>query len=279
MAGNYPDVPDRLFPVDLDGTSGFGININQVTPFDATAMANLVKTSGGNNINLTSGATSFYMGYVFPQLRDIAGFCLIHSSGGWGSWVRVETSANTTNGTDGAWTDRGAMGASGHFRTITTLAVAGVKGIRFRWDSQSTDNNGRWASHLHVYGSIPLATSPDRLTLWHPTLDQQLPGAALDFGDVTRSSTADKTFRVKNLSATLTANSIGLSMTAPNDSTPPYATQYTISSGGAFGATATIASLAAGEISAVCTLRLTTLAAAALTTWRQRLVAVATTWS
>lgn len=277
MAGLYSDAPGRLFMTDLDGSAGFGIGISGT--LDATAMTNLIKNGGGNNLNIGTGASTFYVGYIFPELRDIAGFCLIHSSGGWGSWDRVETSANTSNGTDGTWTDRGAMSASGSFRSITALAVTGVKAIRFRWSSSSTENNGRYLAHLHVYGEIPTAQSPDRLRLWHPTLDQELTGPAFDFGDFGRGGTIDRTFRVKNNSSSLTANSIVVARDAPTDTSPTVLSQTTIGLAGSFATTQNIGALAPGALSAVLTLRIASLSNTTLGLWRQRLSATAGSWT
>ncbi len=275
MVGLYPDAPGRKFETDVDGSVGFGISINEATPFSAAAMTNLSKTVSANHVNLTNVNTTFYVGYIFPELRDIAGFCLRHNFGGWGSWNRVETSTNTTNGSDGTWTDRGAMGASGHFRTITALAVAGVKAIRFRWGSTSSDNNGRWLGNLHVFGSILATSNSDRLTLWHPTLDQELSGAGLDFGDVPRLSVPTKQFRVKNLSAAQTAGNIVLSVEAVNDTTPTVVGVKSLSfNGSSYAASQNIGDLAPGVISSLCTLKTAPGSVATLGPWRQRVKVV-----
>lgn len=213
-------------------------------------------------------------------MRDIVGFFLKHNFGQWGSWDRVFTSVDTTNGADGTWTDRGAMGSVSHFRTITALVVSGVKGIRFRWSSSSTDNGGRYVGLLHVYGSIPAASAPDRLTLWHPTLNQELAGSALDFGDVPKLSILTIPFRVKNNSSTLTANTITLSVEAVNDTSPTVVSVETLSfNGSEYASTQNIGTLAAGAISNICTLKLSPGSSATLGPWRQRVKALASSWS
>lgn len=282
MGGLYPDAPGKLFMIDRDGSAGFGINTTQTTPFDSTAMTNLMKTAGGNNVAMGGGANSYYIGYIFPELRDIAGFCLISGWHAWGNWVRVETSSNTTSGVDGTWTDRGAMGEAAHFRSITALVVTGVKGIRFRYDHVSTAGGTRYLGNLHIYGSIPATSTPDRLRLWHPTLDQVLTGAYFDLGDVPRGNVVNKTFRVKNNSATLTANNVLITIDAPTDTTPTVVSQLAWAVPAApsvFDNTPNIGNIAPEAISGILTLRLTAAANASLSTWRQRIRAAATTWS
>lgn len=285
MAGLYPDAPGRLFQYDTDGSQAFYINNSGVLVLLTTAEAQtLLNEATDVYVNL-GVSTSTYLGVIFPELRDLAGYFVYTSNNGNSTITPQEmaTSANTTNGIDGTWTTvlnpwtRDTSITASAWRTVRTQVAAGIKAVRFR-GTTTVSTTGGWGA-MHLYGSIPAASTPDRLTLWHPTLDQELSGAGLDFGDVMRSTTYDKTFRIKNRSATLTANSILLSMAALTDTSPTYLSQYTISVGGAYAATGTIASVAPGAISAVCTLRLTTTASAGLSTWRQRLSAVATTWS
>ncbi len=300
MAGNFPDALGVKFAYDVDGSVGFVVNsVGVITLATASQLIN------GNDETLAASASEWpgvagvcKMGVIFPQLRDLAGYMMgiwnVSGTGAGGtprddvgtSTFAIETSADTTNGNDGVWTNRGtptrpaaytSVMRTTHRTGVTTLAVSGIKAVRFAMNYQFGPIP-EW-SMVHFYGTIPAASTPDRLTLWHPTLDQELGAAGLDFGDVLRSTTTDKTFRVKNRSATLTANVITLAMAAPTDTTPTYLSQYTISTGGAFASTGTIATLAPGAISAVCTLRLITTASAGLSTWRQRLSATATTWS
>lgn len=298
MAGNYPDAPGTKFAYDADGSVGF--YMQPTTPV-ALSGANLLALNGESNasavVQYSPATGTQYMGIIFPQLRTVTGYWVNAwtDQGGGVSNLGFQYSANTTNGADGTWTSAESFqigtngGATTYARdtpvapgitwrtTVRTLGspITGCKAIRLGLSSASNKFQG-W-NGLHLYGTITAAT--DRLTLWHPTLDQELSGAGLDFGDIIRSTTTDKTFRVKNTSATLTANSILLAMSALTDTTPTYVGQYTISQGGAYAATQTITSLAAGAISAVCTLRLIATSSAGLSVWRQRLTATASTWS
>lgn len=291
MAGSYPDAPARKVPYDVDGSVGFRTVSSKAGVITLATAAQLQTLNNENNDAWAAGATNGTnsVGIIFPYLIDIAGIRAgFPATSGWNNeW---ETSVDTTNGVDGTWVSRSTSTTFGvyaspgfqdqpHFRTVTTsgggLPWTGVKAVRI---THQYGGDNSWYG-CHLYGAIPLAVSPNRLTLWHPTLDQELGGAALDFGDVVRSTTTDKTFRVKNLSTTLTANSVLLSMSALTEPSPTYVSQYTLGVSGSFAATQTIASLAPAAISAVYTLRLTTSASAALSTYRQRLTAAAATWS
>lgn len=288
MAGSYPDAPGMKFAYDADGsagsyeiTSGAGsgtfrsLTAGEMTTLNSEAgTAVSLPTANGDN-------TTARVAIVFPQLRDITGINsgIFFGGNSTGQSRVLETSADTTNGRDGAWTTRTTPTLSTNFRSgVQTYSLTGVKAVRWTMTMGQSFPSANWAQ-CHIYGSIPVATTPDRLTLWHPTLDQELGGAALDFGDVQRGSVSNKTFRVKNLSATLTANSIVVSVSALTEGSPAVAGQYTFGIAGSFAGTQTIASLAPGVISAVVTARLTMVAGAALSLYRQRISAVAATWS
>lgn len=281
MAGFYPDVPAPRMPYDRDGTIGFRITSGGV--ISQMSSADLININ-----NETSDATTLTNGYdgiIFPQLRDIAGWLLI---GGNTSNVigTLQTSANTTNGQDGTWTTRVTSPSSptamlpNYRSVIQLLSVTGVKAVR--WSQAS---NGCTYQAIHFYGTIAASQTPDRLRIWHPTLDEPLDentsadGAYLDWGDVPRNGTQDRTLRIKNNSGTLTANSINITSQALTDASPSVPPQFTFSNGGAFGTTLAIGNLSPGQISGVITVRRTTLSNAALGLWAFRSVAEATSWS
>ncbi len=282
MAGLYVDVPGRQFPIDRDGSIVFGHNSSTPTVLTLGQVQELMN----ENESVYALSTNFtYHGVLFPQLRTVTGF-YVHSAG---TAFNAQTSTDTTNGLDGVWTTRAssltASGSSGTppyrvsfhgtggLATTPVLPYTGVKAIRFEIPGQ------RWFLTMNIYGSIPVGTTPDRLTLWHPTLDQELGAAGLDYGETTRTFTYDKTFRVKNLSATLTANTIVVSTAALYDTSPTVLSQMTLSQGGSFASTQTITSLAPGAISAVCTLRFIVSSTATVAPWRQRVLALAGTWT
>lgn len=279
MAGLYPDAPGMKFQYHVDGSSGFDAG---GTTFTSGLLSSLNDETQTNDLYWGNGGVS-YVGIVFPQLRDLAGIFYVVPDQSFASAFAISTSPDTTNGIDGTWTVRStatpATGVSQYRTGITTLAVTGIKAIRAGISATISTNGNRYMTGLHLYGSIPASSTPDRLTLWHPTLNQELGGAALDFSDTARTYTFDKTFRVKNLSSSLTANSILLTTTALTDTSPTVVSQLTLSQGSGFASTQTITSLAPGAISAVCTVRFTVLSTATVGLWRQRVAANAGSWT
>lgn len=282
MAGNYPDPPGPKLALDKDGTVGVALN--------AAATA-LIRTFSAAEMGLmlddqTTGPTANFSvaAFIFPSPRTIT-----HA---YTAWVNAnpqnpfcQTSVDTTNGMDGTWlagtgiTNQGTAGfdkVAARSPNALSANGVGIKGIRFR---DQFANRALAAVHLWGYPSSP----GDRLEWWHPTLDQPLRDtpALYDWGDRPVSSSATKQFRVKNTSATLTANSITID---PQDQVP--APSPTLESqvqvryaGGAYGATATIASLAPGAISDLVEVKQDLLSTAAFGVWNQRVSAVAASWS
>lgn len=218
--------------------------------------------------------------FLFPEARTLSNYYFeIDGNGNNGS---LESSNDTTDGVDGTWTLVAAT-FTGHpgpsvpsYRTlITTQTITNVMAIRF---NRNGSGGGSQVRNIHLYGS-PVSNT-DRLAMWHPSTNTALSGAALDWGDVIQTSTGDLTFRIKNLSATLTANNVVISMEALTDSTPvPQPGQHTFSIGAGYAGSQTITSIAPGAISAVVTMRRLTDEAASLSLWAQRVTAVATTWT
>lgn len=273
MSGLFPDAPGRLFAYDADGSAGF----KDAGALTAANLTTLNSEAGG--LNYGGGDGSLHrLGFIFPELRDIVGIHCGITFAGNGGGVSMETSADSTTGADGTWTLRTAPVRSTNFRTgVQTYSLTGVKAIRWNATLGSSFPSVTF-SKLHVYGE--LAASSSRLALWHPTLDQPLGGAGLDMGDVPRSATATKNYRLKNLSATLTANTIVTSAVALTDASPTVVGVMTFDyAGGGYAATHTLSSLAPGIISGVYTLRMQPTASAALGTWRQRVKTSTTSWT
>lgn len=288
MAGNYPDAPSWRMAIDRDGTQIVHVQENNTMYSGSTTELRNLNDEGDG------GTLSDYNGYtvlIFPELRDIDGLFIMWAQNQFGPSLGggVSVSVNTTNGFDGTWTSLGVtpINASNNptkpaYRTqISSTTVLAVRAVRIKWNSSSY--GGSYYSSLysfHVYGEPAPGQNPNRLELWHPTLDQKLPPAYLDWGDVPRSSSADKTFRVKNLSSQQTANSVRIAMEILTDSSSPsVVAQHTISyGGGAFLPQVNIGSLAPGAISGVTTLRRVTPSNAVLSLWSFRVFAESTDW-
>jgi hypothetical protein len=240
-----------------------------------------------NEVRVHNEISPGYTTLIFPELRDIIGYYVRFEGQVGTNSLGIWTSLNTTNGADGTWTNQGnwvnGSATVASMRTaIQAVNFLGIKAIAF-----GGQPSGGWWEHsvLHVYGTIATGQTPDRLRFWHPTLDEALDdntsadGAWLDFGDATRSTTADKTFRIKNNSSTLTANGINLTTAALTDASPTLPAQFTYSDGGAFSTSLGVGNLAPNTLSAVITIRRTTPSNAALSLWTARVTADPTSWS
>lgn len=291
MAGNYPDVPGHRFVMDRDGTQIYRISptnvISQLTPTQVQGVQDESDSTITPNVGGPTGRVVVY----FPEQRSISGIFARGSSAVPSTPLYpmpLEYSENTTNGLDGTWTSTSAIGGPGsvgapgvtipdYRALITPLALSNVRALRISSAQLSYDWHLRT---LHIYGSIPTAGSPNRLAIWNPALDEPIGGAYFDWGDSPRSSSADRTFRVKNLSGSLTANNITVSFDALTDGAPAVAGMHLVSDDGTtFAATELIASLAPGAISSVLTLRRVLPSNAPLGLWAPRIHAVADTWS
>lgn len=281
MAGNYPDVPAPRMAFDRDGSVGARISSsNTVTLLTQAELQQINNETNGEISNSDVGAR---YAIIFPQLRDMSGY-FIYS--GLASFFKdISTSADTTNGLDGTWTihsanpTASATSAPGYRSNIQAVSWAGIKAFRFR----TVDTGWNWG--LHLYGAVAAGQTPDRLRMWHPTLDEPLDdatsadGAYFDWGDVQQNTTSDKTFRIKNNSSTLSANSIVISQETLTDTTPTVNSQFTFSDGGAFLASLDIGNLAPGALSPVITKRFTRPANATLSLWTSRTIANPGSWS
>lgn len=283
MAGTYTDVPAARIPYDRDGSVGITIdNSNQTTVLTSGQLLAINDESNTNPLSLPAYGS---LVIVFSQPTDVKGVFFAFS-GAMAVNLTTYTSTNTTNGIDGTWvvfrssTSNSAVSPAYRSNIFSVgSAVNGVKAIKFV-SSYSTTSS---CHCVHVYGKVS-DYSGDRLVFWHPTLDQPLDitPAYFDYGDVPQNSAAiERDFRLKNISTTLSANTITVSCEAPTDSSPTsYVSQTTFRyDGGVYGATASLATLAPGQISSVFTAKLTVTSTATLSVWTQRYIAQAANWS
>jgi hypothetical protein len=284
MAGNYPDPSTWRMALDRDGsTFTVGLNAGPISTISATDIQN------ANDETQATAAAAYgtqvdFFAVVFPEKRDIDGFFFnaLVGGGGSGATVDVQTSTNTTNGQDGTWT---AFVSAYNYKAVAPVwrssVVAGtalaVKGIR--WVGFSAGNTFAIRA-LHLYGEIAPGENPDRLVFWSATADEKMPPATLDWGDVPRSSSADRIVRVKNISGTHTANNVRVSFDILTDGTPSVPAQHLVSyGGGAFLAQVNLGSLGPGAISGPITLRRVTPSNAVLGLFAPRASAVADSWT
>lgn len=280
MAGNFPDMPSRKIPYDVDG-SFVGIRYptgtspqEQWLEWDGTWLKDL------NDIDETqitwepygfggNAATELAHGYfvenvwIFPETRDLYGWWFtlkalnVYAEG---NRFIVASSQDTTNGYDGTWTEladfyAAALGGKydfgsgwnpriGQFRGgLVTCNQPGTRGFRITSGQESAFISPSDFRAVHLWGSISSGETPDRLLF----IDQDT-GLAYtkpqDWGDTPRGLTVDHDIKIKNNSATYDASTFTLSFSAEYLDSD---TWHTIKeTGGSFSTTLNITSILAG---------------------------------
>lgn len=292
----YPDLPSWRMAPDVDGT--VGVLVDTVGVGTQMTLPQMVAMTGESGTRITIEYRPGRIAYVFPQLRDVAGVYVAAGAILGGYPLYLETSVDTTNGIDGTWTARGTMLNPDYTEGNTSVgpvirpnyrqqvypvSAPACSGVRLSWvDWGPSHDYLQYLSAFHVYGGIVAGQTPDRLALWDLTTDAQIAYTLLNWGEAPRGTTATKQFRVKNLSSTLTAHSIGLDMDVLSDSpTDSVLDQFTLSTDGtAWSSTITgLADLAPGAISAPLSIRRVITADMDLSVWAFRLHAAASSWS
>ena len=238
MAGSYPDAPSRKIAYDDDGTVCISYNKYEDSTTDdpkfpgeevsAAQLANWNKNHnvadwGTNDFIVGSPATldrHFIAAFIFPELREIDGVFMAESdkyTAAYADGGTVATSGNTTNGIDGTWADQ----ASGVWFTpdtsvyqnyrssseIQSLAVSNVKSLRLHaYETTTAKDVQIWG--ISIYGEISSGETPNRLLFLDPDDSDNEFGKPLDFGDKGRGTENADTFKLKNNSGSLTANTI-----------------------------------------------------------------------
>lgn len=273
MAGNYPDVPSWRMAYDRDGTQMFYTNatngtLTQASNAQLQALNNEAPASG---INLSGG--NWMLAFIFPELRDLDGYYFSLNNPYGINAFSAQVSVNTTNGYDGTWTTYGGpydtAPSKQKMRTaIQSATTLGIRAVRFFLTPATT---GAYQSTIHLFGEPAPGENLKRLEVWHPTLNERVPPAYFDWGNVARGSTEDRQFRIKNMHGSLTARSIRVAMEALTDTTPSVPGQFTLSQGGTFAAQQNIGDLAPGATSDLLTIRRITPTNATLSLWWHRI--------
>lgn len=289
MAGSYPDVPGHRLQYQVDGSIVYNhTNVGAIspppptwTPFTQQQLNDL------NDEDASPDVYSVTNNYIFPRFTavfsrpiDISGIYLAASGAGSGAWSAY-WSNDTIGGEDGTWTGftlqypvASGYNAGAWRANIQSVNFVAARGLRFVGPYGGSNTTATFGN-LHIYGEY----ASDGLELWHPTLDQKISGAHLDWGDVVRGLIYQKQFRVKNLSS-LTANTITISSSAQSNPSPTLTSQIDFAVGaGPWTAAPTIASLAPGATSELVTCRLSVSTNAQLAAWAGVLNAIAGSWS
>ncbi len=155
-----------------------------------------------------------------------------------------------------------------------------IRGIRLE------DRYKNWVSGplfllvAHLYGTPETSSQGEFLSAWSPTLDKQLDPGHLSWGDHPRSSSADKTFRVRNSSSVKTAMDVLVSVEDAYGYGSPFPSQQLLLSldGDTWAETVTIGALSPGSVSPIINVRRNTPVNAPLGSWSPRIVFDVGSW-
>lgn len=283
MAGSYMDSPAPRLAYDRDGS--IGVTATMAGTLTQLTTANLQALN--NEAEDTPPFSSKSMlAIIFPAPVDIHSVYLALSST---QSFTIQTSKDTTTGVDGTWSTQVAAAATYQrdvrpgYRIFSNLTLMqsgavsqGVRGVRIT----TTSNVSLSVKGLHVYGSPAVGALLDRLAFWLPSTDAEVPANYFDWGNVPRGSSADKTFRIKNISGDLTANDIVLYAEALTPGTPSVVGMTSLSNDGSlFSASLDLGDLAPAALTGVLTIRRNVPTNAQVSVWSARLVADVTSWT
>lgn len=269
---------------DRDGSIVAKISTtNVVTQLSAAQVAALNDESDASPITVETSGTQW--AFLFPEARDFDAFALLLLVGAFGGSSVVEVSPDTTNGLDGTWSQVAAPSYAANtnvlsvpaFRTaVQSVTALGVRGVRVRINYSV----GAQLYGVHLYGERSPGQALNALELWHPTADEKLPPAWLDWGNTPRGSSEDRTFRVKNISTTSTAEAVRVAFDVLTDGSPSVPGQHLLSyGGGSFLAQVNVGDLAPGAISGAVTVRRVTASNAQLGVFAFRVFAEPDAWA
>ncbi len=261
----YTALPDMRIPYDNDGTVvGQGATglVNGIQAWASNATLLEWQDEDWTAAGYSADYTYLVTWWFFPEQREITAAYLIHytASGETGVGPTWYGSNDTTNGLDGTWETASLPNGYPAFATAYTWRET-IKPISFTGGKRVFRVLGRQSNAgtpartqvatAHLYGEKVAGQTPDDVIyIDHDTTPGVEYAAPEDFGDQPLGTTVVRQFRLKNTSATKTANAINVQC---NDS------DFAISTDGTtWVVTVNIASLGPGAQSATMYVRCTT---------------------
>lgn len=221
----YTALPDMRIPYDNDGTQTSWWNFT----YGSWLNGSPAWVSAGNLLSMQSYDVYAGVGqdietndvgliHFFPEQREVTGFYARWQRSGSRITTYFMGSNDTVNGMDGTW-ETASMGSQAPQDTnpqadwwrkyIATLSFTGPKRT-VKLGNQNA-NTRSWCFLCHLYGEKAAGQTPDDIIFLN---QDDTPGveytAAEDFGDQPLGTTVVRQFRVKNTSATKTANTINI---------------------------------------------------------------------
>jgi hypothetical protein len=294
MAGNYMNAPSPRLAWDRDGSILVFISTANAVTAQAAANRRVVNSEAEDFIQSVENQKSFAVIFPIPTnavaLFFAATYAVTYDTAP--AWT-VETSKDTTNGVDGTWTTQYLTNQTPmsvvkpNYRISSNLITLqdnsssrDLRGIRVTSDYSYSGSSVLRLKAFQIYGEPANSATPDRLDFRSELTDAKLTPYFFDWGNVPRSSSEDRSFRIKNLSATLTATDIDLYVEALTPGVPPVDAMHTISAdgGASFLPSQVIASILPGALSGVFILRRTVPSNAQVSVWSARVAADVNLW-
>lgn len=230
------------FPYDVDGTSVI-YRQNSMSDF-------VVLTTDEKHAMLDADPATYFTStycsgehnivWLFPQPVNISAIATsIKIEGAFGggnnynSNIFIEGSTNTTNGVDGSWesptfpngdapTDLNFTATDAWRQYVWKIEFASgpFTGLRVRVVNTGAINCRITLRYLHIYGTISTGYNDDRLVFLDDP-SQALKDDIIDYGAVAYPTTYERSFYIKNLSATKVATSVKLYGQDDNDDPNP----------------------------------------------------------
>lgn len=275
------NAPASRLAYDRDGSIGVGVTAaGAITALTQTHLQALNDESEGT-FDLSSQSR---LALIFSEPIDIKAVFLALSAT---TACAISTSKDTTTGIDGAWTAQVANAS--YLRDVRpqyriasqiTPLISGseslaVRGIRFTFGS----NVSIGFRAVHVYGDLAASATTDRLSFYQVAAGAEVGPTHFDWGNVPRASSANKTFRIKNLSTTKTAQGVEVFPEGLTPGVPSVPGMLLLSTDGVtFTPSVSLGNLAPGASSGTITVRRVVPSNAQVSVWSARLVADAVAW-
>jgi hypothetical protein len=247
----YSAMPSRFIPYDADGTV-VGVMANRFSAVSSYITGGLVNLNAQDPQAGGTAPAAASLVFFWPESRTLLGFLFFDDNQNPGS-MTWQGSNDTTNGLDGTFETASTPSGTVTVRTGNTTWRYGVLPMTFTGSKTvlRAYYNGNWyINGLHFYGVKASGQTPDDVIFLDGDTSFAEYTVDKDFGDRPLGTTVVKQFKIKNTSATKTANN---TVVTCND------TDFAISTDGVtYVTTFTIATLGAGVSSATLYIRNTT---------------------
>lgn len=277
LAANYPALAGYRRALDVEGCRVFQYGSSH---YSQSAL-NLSASQESRTPSIGGGEGAIIC-FFFSQPMDVDGWVASHTHGGSSTYY----STDAVNPEAATWNYLGASAAPNLMwhvmrANVVSSTLLGVRAFRVNVGGGGAYGDSVSLRGFHVWGepTDPATNNPHRLEIWHPTLDQKIAPTDLDHGDVDVGTSSTVTFRVKNRSASQTANAIIVTSSLDEDTSPSLGTVTQVDTGSGFVAQSNIGNLAPGAVTSVFSQRTSPIAGTPYGPFGLRITATPGSWT